>query len=259
MKKKLIIIMSTLLIVLSIATYSILSSLAIKKYISKDMKINFPDKFIAYQVVRCDFGISNIEYAFIGEYKDRIDNLKTFFYEMKRKSLFTVNDWSDNYIGGTTIKNTTFPQLVAMVKEDCSQFQKGKGDYWGEDIAWSHTPAPTKEELDERHVDSMRSDFVDLSEESREIFYRVYGVTHKDMTTNDEKTLEIYNKIEKDEGLHSDVQAQIQLEEDGYQRKVESGEIVIKSKPEQMRDAGIDEEIIQLYVEQTGGVYIAPE
>ena len=141
MKNK-IIIMSMFLITIGITAYFFASSLAIKEHISKDMKVDFPDKFINYEIIKCSFGINNIEYAFVGEYKDRIENLKIFFYNMKKGSLFAINNWSDDYIGGTTVENTTFDELVKMIKEDCSQFQE---DFDAEDpetqIDWGYREA----------------------------------------------------------------------------------------------------------------------
>lgn len=246
-----IIVLITVLLILS--NHNIKTSLNKYWYNDENKTINYSE------ILRCNYDLIRPEVAFVSDHilLEDFEELKVYFYKME--NIFSKKENNRSFIGTTTIKNTTFPELVVMVKDDCEQFQKGKGDYWGEDIAWSHTPAPTQEELDERHIDSMRSDFIDLSEESREIFYRIYEVIHKDMIVGDEKTLEIYNKIEEDGGLHVDVQTQIQLEEDEYQRKVESGEIVEKTKVERMREANIDEEIIKLYVEQNGGVYVAPE
>lgn len=140
MKRKAVVIISILVVIIGIGLYSYASDREIKSYIAKDMKVDFPDKFVTYDILRCNFGINDIEYGFVGEYVNRIDNLKIFFYNMKRDSIFSINDWNDEYIGGTTIKNTTFPELVSMVKEDCSQFQEGHGDYYGEDLAWSYSP-----------------------------------------------------------------------------------------------------------------------
>ncbi len=66
---------------------------------------------------------------------------------------------NENYLGATTVRNTTFPELVKMVKDDCEQFKDGYTDYTGyehlsdeekdeqyyevrkKNLGWTFTPA----------------------------------------------------------------------------------------------------------------------
>jgi hypothetical protein len=89
------------------------------------MKADFPNKFKNKEIVKCDlFDIFSPKYAFVGEYNDELNSKKIFFYKIKKESIFSNQNLTDDYIGGTDIKNTTFPELLKMVKKDCSQFQK---------------------------------------------------------------------------------------------------------------------------------------
>ncbi len=118
-------------IIFNIQNYFLLNSL--NKYWTNDQNEDF--KLINYESVRCNWNIFKPEVAFVDKSitLGDIEELEIFFY--KAKNLFKVanEDWENSYTGGTTIKNTTFPQLLAMVKEDCYQFQiNGKK----ENISW---------------------------------------------------------------------------------------------------------------------------
>ena len=107
--------------------------------------------------------------AFVSDHilLDDIDEMKVYFYKIK--NIFSEEEENREFIGVATIKNTTFPELVKMVKEDCSQFQEGYLDYTGyehlsdkerderyweidrKNLGWTYTPyipepEPTEEE-----------------------------------------------------------------------------------------------------------------
>lgn len=94
------------------------------------------ERVTQYQIISCDFDLKERIQALIFE-ENRSAGLgyRIRFFNTKRNSIFSQS-FQSNYTGGTTVKNTTFPQLLKMVKEDCSQFQKGYLDYTGyEDLS----------------------------------------------------------------------------------------------------------------------------
>ena len=151
--------------------------------------------------IRCNYNILEPEFAFtfgtgdggrIGFYRP-----KHFFYQ-------TEQEWDDNDIGGTTIENTTFPELVKMVKKDCSQFQKSKGNYTDETINWSYssyTPEPVltpdEQAVKERQdlVENLRLELEWLSEDELKAVEEKYGITKRSM---DKDFIEWYEKGLKD-------------------------------------------------------------
>lgn len=169
--KKLLKIILLLIVIIPIA-YSLIfltQNYSIKKSFEShiDGKIgNYNDDWI-----RCNWDITNIEiaYPFMDGKTGHVS-----FYEPKRIFWATSNDWDNARTGGTTVKNTTFPELVKMVKEDCYQFQEGHGDYYGEDLAWSYspyTPEPEKtpEEIAEEEYERWLIDAIDeMREENKE-------------------------------------------------------------------------------------------
>ena len=107
------------------------------EYVQKAMK--------KYKVVECKFNLTNPEYALVAleHYvypEDDVDRKiwHVTFHNFSRSNIFSPN-WKIDYTGGTTIKNTTFPHLVKLVKQDCSQFQKSKGNHTDETINWSYS------------------------------------------------------------------------------------------------------------------------
>ena len=119
---------------------------------TKKLAIKFPDKYEQYTTIKCNFvDLINPEYAFVAKRPER--DYEIFFFKIKTRNLFS-KEIHLNYTGGTDIKNTTFPELVEMVKEDCYQFQE---DFdaenpetqidWGYREADSPEPPKTDEEL----------------------------------------------------------------------------------------------------------------
>jgi len=232
--------------------FFILQNHEIKNALEKYNEAELNDE---HALIRCNYNIMEPEFAYVffamNQGHISFDQINKIFWKAK--------DWKTSSTGGTTIKNTTFPELVEMVKDDCSQFQGGHGDFYGEDLAWSYSPAPTQKELDRRHILSLRSEYKYYSPEVIEIFNSIYNVEREDILLDDNGALKISNKIEEDGGLHPDVQAQLKLEEDEYQRKVESGEIVIPTTEEVLRRKGSSEDIIKIAVEAKGETYIGPK
>jgi len=122
------------------------NAIAIKK-----LAIKFPDKYEEYKTVKCNlFDFINPEYAFIAKRPERDHEI--FFFKVAFSNVIS-KEIRLNYTGGTDVKNTNFDELVKMVKEDCPKFQKGYGDYYGEDLAWSYSPyvpepPKTQDEID---------------------------------------------------------------------------------------------------------------
>lgn len=99
-------------------------------YLSKSIEYRWlsskSTKLLSYDTVRCNWNIFKPEIAFVDEsvVLDKFREMEIFFYKPKKLFSQTQQEWEDSYVGGTDIKNTTFPQLLAMVKDDCYQFQK---------------------------------------------------------------------------------------------------------------------------------------
>lgn len=98
---------------------------------------------------RCNYNVLDPEFATTFFIKEE-GNIG--FYRPNKIFWGSEQDWDNSYTGGTTIKNTTFPELVEMVKDDCYQFQEGHGDYYGEDLAWSYSPYEPEPEMTEQDI-----------------------------------------------------------------------------------------------------------
>lgn len=121
----------------------------------------------ASEILRCSFSLFKPDVVFVSDHVllDDIDEMKVYFYKIM--NIFSKEDDNREFIGVTTIENTTFPELVKMVKEDCSQFQKAKGDPSDKTINWSYSPyepEPEKEpepELTEEQIEAKRQQALD--------------------------------------------------------------------------------------------------
>lgn len=82
-----------------------------------------------YEVIRCDYNFLRPTVVFISDQiiLDKYPELAIYFSTMEN-TFFQIKE---SYLGVSTVKNTTFEELAKMVKEDCSQFQKGYLDYTG--------------------------------------------------------------------------------------------------------------------------------
>ena len=157
-----IIISIIIILILSFSGYELLTTYKpIKDILKKENKVSLKnelglDKYKNYEIVRCSLGLYNLDYVFVGDGRsiDEDDsNLEVTFYNLNRKSIFS-SKWESDLVGNSIIKNTTFPQLLSMVKDDCYQFQKSKGDRNDEVINWSYgkykpKKPKTKEEIEE--------------------------------------------------------------------------------------------------------------
>ena len=132
--KKFLIILTSLVLLAPIAYFCI--------YIIQN--ITLTKSYVTYNegqgadsFIRCNLNIFEPEFAsaFFAMEKGHISFKKTKMF------LQTDKEWETSYTGGTTIKNTTFPELVKMVKEDCSQFQYGYDNPDPDGPRWTYTAA----------------------------------------------------------------------------------------------------------------------
>jgi len=158
------------------------------------------ENLLAYEVVRCNTSFRKPEFAFIDqEYNQytKTDDFSIDFHYIEDTLHINQNDWTKYYIGSTDIINTTFPQLVAMVKEDCSQFQQGYDNPDPEGIGWTYTPA---EPLEKQAKDIWLYSYRDVR--TSDIFKEIYG----DMSTmTDEELVALKRRITA-EGMDSRVE-----------------------------------------------------
>ena len=141
MNRKYIKIIGVIILSLAIIYFIIfaIQNYTLKKSFAKETHTIFDEDT---QLVRCNWNIFTPEFAFV--YGDLgFYNSKNMFYQTKE-------EWNNNRVGGTTIQNTTFPQLLAMVKEDCYQFQTGSKEIKEKGIIWSYSEAESKEEKERR-------------------------------------------------------------------------------------------------------------
>ncbi|MCK5589092.1 MAG: hypothetical protein KAI16_02155 [Candidatus Pacebacteria bacterium] len=106
----------------------------------------FKNKVQQYEVMKCEFTLKDIKHVFV--YEEKFEGELYYgieFYNLKRDSIFS-QELTSEYIGGTTIKNTTFPELLKMVKEDCEQFQKPRGHANDKIINWRWSSYNKEEE-----------------------------------------------------------------------------------------------------------------
>ena len=151
MKKTVTITLAIIILLIGIyfAIYFIQNTTLLNSY-TKERGMEFgKERFL----IRCNLNIFQPEFAYVfGSDNDghiAFNKINKIFYG-------TYQDWENSYTGGTTVKNTTFPQLLAMVKENCYQFQKNKGYNVGNEnteIYWTYgkytSPKPkTKEEIE---------------------------------------------------------------------------------------------------------------
>ena len=159
-----------ILIIIGIIFRPFFSKKNIEKVImASEVKTNeyFKNTVQEYLVLSCGFKLDSINYAFV--YEENFENRKYYgieHYALEKSSIFSQN-LTIKFLGATTIKNTTFPELVKMVKEDCSQFQQAKGDPADKTINWSYspyTPEPEKEPEPERtqeEIEAIRQQALD--------------------------------------------------------------------------------------------------
>ena len=149
----------------------------------KDQSVH--DSIKDYQAVPCSFDLFSPAYGLITfahyQYPERgIDreSLSVGFYNLSRNTIFSTN-WSAVRTGGTTVKNTTFEELLAMVKKDCSQFQEtGSISLSLDEMRWVYSAAPTKEELEKerlKKIQEIKMEIATLNAEKKQELTDGYG------------------------------------------------------------------------------------
>ena len=142
--------------------------------------------------IRCDLNIFEPEFTdvyFTGD-EGNISFKKTkMFFQ-------TDEEWRQSRTGGTTIKNTTFPELVKMVKEDCDQFKQAKGEYHDKTMNWSYSKAPSQEEKNADIAESFKFYLSrNYTYEGLELFSEVYG---DPFGMTDEEVVTLKERIDKE-------------------------------------------------------------
>ncbi|MDH5597097.1 MAG: hypothetical protein OEY44_03255 [Candidatus Peregrinibacteria bacterium] len=125
----------------------------------------FTQAIVEYEIFRCNFGLSKSEYVFVSHrdysFRNEARELwKTTFYSATRPHPLSFS-WITKYTGGTDVRNVTFPQLVQMVKEDCSQFQYGYDNPDPDGPRWTYSKYVEEPEADPLpNEDSRRDVFI---------------------------------------------------------------------------------------------------
>jgi len=209
-------ILKNLIIVLFLIPLIYLGIFFIQSYTMKKSFIKFyglkniKETEKPYNFQRCNFNIFDSEFAYLtGKNRALIS-----FYKPKHLFSQSKEEWKNSRTGGTTIKNTTFDELVKMAKEDCSQFQE---DFDAEDpktqIDWGYRevePPKTEKELEMEKkeeyygtIKGMNYQFDNLFTDLQKTkFTEFYGDIHS--MTNEEKynlAKEIINNGGVDESL----------------------------------------------------------
>lgn len=150
-----------------------------------------------YEIVWCNKSFINPLVAFVSDQVilDKYPESAIYFSKMENTFFGETNE---DYLGATDVKNATFPELVKMVKEDCSQLQQGgrKGE-----MEWIYSPAPTQEWIDKDKTDHLKNGFYGFGEEAKKVFIQVYGDIE---TMTDKEKIELSDRIEG-EGLDEKV------------------------------------------------------
>ena len=96
--------------------------------------------------IRCNWNIFEPEFAFV--FDGGLNDAHMSFRKSKKMFYQDKLNWRKNKIGGTTISNTTFDNLLKMVKEDCYQFQKDSKDLKNppKEISWGYREYDRKAE-----------------------------------------------------------------------------------------------------------------
>ena len=156
MKKKItILIISITSLVIIYFTIFIIQNNFLKKSFEKNYISLSGQHILNSELERCNYNIFNPEIVKITEYKESNEKDMSFY---KPKNLFsqTKEEWRNSRTGGTTIENTTFNNLLKMVKEDCYQFQDGSEELEKTNIVWTYTPKrpeKTEEEIRQEQLE----------------------------------------------------------------------------------------------------------
>jgi len=208
--KKIIKIFIIILLLIPITYFGIyfVQNYSLKRSFAKENQQEFDKNF---KFIRCNYNFLQPNFAFVFPFRTggfiSFEKSKKFLYQSKE-------EWDINHIGTTTIKNTTFPELLKMVKEDCSQFQKPKGDPKDKIINWRYSPAEKPNYIQE--VTDTYYEYFD----SKDLFEQKYGNPHQ---MSEEQAKEIYFKIKKEgvdqEILDKHLQSEIDEYREGFLRE----------------------------------------
>ena len=176
---------------------------SIQSLLLKNSLLNYVNSYdtstvVSQKIVRCSYNILNTDVAYVELENDEYigDDYGIYFYFLENIFNIKNNDWTKNYIGATDPKNTTFPELVEMVKEDCGQFQGGFVNEDSDGIHWSHTRAETNDEK-ANYIRNYGYFPIGLHKD----FIAIYG----DMDEmSDDEVIALDKKI-KEEGLHEKI------------------------------------------------------
>ena len=166
---KKVVILITILIFIFLVISQLITFNAVKStlydYNTKGKNQIVHDSIKNYDAIMCNLNIFQPKYILITsahyQYND-IDrkSLSIGFFNISRPHIFSFN-WQIEYTGGTTVKNTTFPELVKMVKEDCYQFQEDYDNPNPETgIDWGYReaePPKAQEEIEEEKIENYYS------------------------------------------------------------------------------------------------------
>ena len=136
--KKIILITLVLIIFLGIMYFSVFwiqNNTYKKSFVSFYGLENITEKEKPYSFQRCNLNIFKPEFVYLTGKNKGLMN----FYHTKNIFSQTKEEWKNSRTGGTTIKNTTFSQLLKMVKEDCYQFQKDYNRKNEDELNWLYS------------------------------------------------------------------------------------------------------------------------
>ena len=134
----------SLLTIMTLSIVCILMFLVQNYFIQKSFEKHIDGKIGDYgdDFIRCNWNILDVDIAY--PFQDG-ENVHISFYKPGKIFWATSDDWNSARTGGTIVTNTTFSELVAMVKEDCSQFQESYIDLTGYE---GYNELPYEEQLE---------------------------------------------------------------------------------------------------------------
>lgn len=159
-----------------------------------------------YEVVECKFSLFKPQYSIVAFKHYPENDRKTYdiaLYEPFRPHIFSAN-WQIEYVGGTDIRNTTFPELVDMAKENCEQFQD---DYYNDNengINWGYReaePSKSQEIIDWKkkgEILSIKKSLKTFDKSTQDLIRKKHG-DWEDL--NDDELLEFAKGVGNDEEI----------------------------------------------------------
>ena len=205
MKKKIILIISIVIsLLVTVVIYQALSLNDTKQIIhdsnTKGKTQIVHDSIKNYEITTCNLNIFKPEIAYVS-YSKRVDSGReryhVSFYNFQKENII-FGKWNFEYTGGTTVKNTTFNNLLKMVKEDCYQFQKsGSIGIKQDSIQWIYSKVESKEREEQRRKrkeereKKEREEWNKLSEKEKQKILEENKKVDEFMNLSDEEKLKI--------------------------------------------------------------------